>query len=200
MSEDPTITPPADPEPTPPAPAEDRTFKQEDVDRIVRDRLARQKAQFSDYEDLQAKASQFDELQQASKTELQKATERADAAEKAKKDFQERVTESLLRSAVVVEATKRDVDADVAVAMIDRGTIEFDDTGTPTNIASVMDSLLEAKPFLAGQTTTPKRSADLGARPGATAKQATRDELARMSDADYEQARKDGRLKAFGIG
>ena len=55
--------------------AEPQTFTQEDVNRIVAKRVAK----YSDYEDLKAKAAKFDEQVEASKSDLQKATERADA-------------------------------------------------------------------------------------------------------------------------
>lgn len=55
------------------------TFTQEDVDKIVQERLSRERAKYADYEDLKKKASAFDEAEEASKTELQKATERAAA-------------------------------------------------------------------------------------------------------------------------
>lgn len=51
---------------------------QEDLDRILGQRLAREKARYADYDDLKAKADQFTELENANKTELQKATERAE--------------------------------------------------------------------------------------------------------------------------
>jgi len=51
-----------------------KTFTQEDVDRIVAKRIAR----YSDYETLKGKAAKYDEQVEASKSELQKATERAD--------------------------------------------------------------------------------------------------------------------------
>jgi hypothetical protein len=46
---------------------------QADLDRIVAERVNRTKAQFKDYAELQAKAKKYDELDAASKTELQKA-------------------------------------------------------------------------------------------------------------------------------
>ena len=55
--------------------AEPQTFTQEDVNRIVAKRVAK----YSDYEALKEKAAKFDEQVEASKTDLQKATERADA-------------------------------------------------------------------------------------------------------------------------
>lgn len=58
-----------------------RTFTQEEVNAIVGKRLAEEKGKFADYDDLKAKASKFDELEEANKSELQKATERANALE-----------------------------------------------------------------------------------------------------------------------
>ena len=58
-----------------------RTFTQEELNAIVGKRLAEEKSKFSDYEDLKAKASKFDEMEEANKSELQKATERANALE-----------------------------------------------------------------------------------------------------------------------
>lgn len=58
---------------------EQKTFTQEELNAIVNDRLGRQKAKFADYDDLKAKAEKFDKLEEASKSELQKATEKATA-------------------------------------------------------------------------------------------------------------------------
>ena len=57
----------------------EKTFTQADVDKIVTDRLTRERAKYQDYEDLKSKAAKFDEIEEANKTELQKANERADA-------------------------------------------------------------------------------------------------------------------------
>lgn len=57
-------------------PAE-RTFSQADVDRIVADRLQRERQKYGDYDALKDKASKYDQMEEASKTELQKANERA---------------------------------------------------------------------------------------------------------------------------
>ena len=58
---------------------QERTFTQAELDRIVTERVRRESAKFSDYEEIKAKAAKFDEAEEANKTELQKATERADS-------------------------------------------------------------------------------------------------------------------------
>ena len=59
-------------EPTTPEP---QTFTQDDVNRIVAKRVAK----YADYDELKQKAAKFDEQVEAGKSELQKATEKADS-------------------------------------------------------------------------------------------------------------------------
>ena len=59
---------------------------QADLDRIIADRLSRERSKYADYGDLQKKAQAFDEAQEAAKTEQQKLADRAAAAEKALAD------------------------------------------------------------------------------------------------------------------
>lgn len=54
---------------TPPA-------SQEDLDRIIEARLARERSKFSGYDELKAKASKYDELEDAKKTDEQRSAER----------------------------------------------------------------------------------------------------------------------------
>lgn len=55
----------------------ERTFTQAEVNNIVADRLSRERTKYADYDDLKAKAAQFDAAQESGKTELQKANEKA---------------------------------------------------------------------------------------------------------------------------
>ena len=54
---------------------------QAELNKIIADRVARERAKFGDYGDLKSKAEKFDELNQASKTEQERLTERLAAAE-----------------------------------------------------------------------------------------------------------------------
>lgn len=56
---------------------ENKTFTQEDVNRIVSERLAREAEKYKDYESFKEKAAQFDAAEEANKTELQKAQDKA---------------------------------------------------------------------------------------------------------------------------
>ncbi len=71
------ITPPEVEETT----AGSKTFTQEDLDRIVAERLRRERDKHSDYDELKAKAGKLDELEAANKSELEKLNERLTATD-----------------------------------------------------------------------------------------------------------------------
>ena len=66
---------------TPTANEPERTFTQTELDAIVRDRLQRERNKYADYEAYKEKAEKYDAAEEAQKSELQKATERATALE-----------------------------------------------------------------------------------------------------------------------
>lgn len=88
-----------------------QSFTQADVDRIVSERLARQKAQFADYDDLKSKAEQFAALERASQTEHERALADAQTArEKAEKALSEQTAKygaQLVRAHVTAAAAGR---------------------------------------------------------------------------------------------
>lgn len=61
---------------------EEKTFTQAELNAIVQSRVGELTDKYKNYEELKEKAQKFDALEEESKTELQKATEKADALEK----------------------------------------------------------------------------------------------------------------------
>ena len=55
----------------------ERTFTQAEMNAIIADRLNRERTKYADYDTLKSKAAQFDAAEEASKSELQKANEKA---------------------------------------------------------------------------------------------------------------------------
>ncbi|MCW2785239.1 MAG: hypothetical protein JWP74_1756 [Marmoricola sp.] len=49
---------------------------QDDLNKVINERLTRERAKFADYKDLKTKAGEFDKLQQANQTEAEKAQAR----------------------------------------------------------------------------------------------------------------------------
>lgn len=60
---------------------QEQTFTQDELNKIVGERLAREREKFADYDVLKAKADKYDEATEAAKSELQKAQERASSLE-----------------------------------------------------------------------------------------------------------------------
>ncbi|ACF34068.1 scaffolding protein [Mycobacterium phage Leozinho] len=64
---------------------------QDEFDRIIQQRIARERSKFSDYDDLKSKAEELDKIREGEKTELQKLTEQLQSvssrAEKAERDL-----------------------------------------------------------------------------------------------------------------
>lgn len=58
---------------------EQRTFTQAEVDVIVGERLKRERGKYADYDALKEKADKLDAMEEANKTALEKATEKAAA-------------------------------------------------------------------------------------------------------------------------
>ena len=89
---------------------EGKTFTQAEVDRLIGERLSRERGKYADYADLKAKAEKYDEAQEAAKSELEKAR---DAAGKAQAEL----------DALKAEAQRRD--------LVDKVS---SDTGIPANL------------------------------------------------------------------
>jgi hypothetical protein len=57
-----------------------QTFTQADVDRVIAERLARERAKFAGFDELKTKAAELDQIKESAKTELQKANDALAAA------------------------------------------------------------------------------------------------------------------------
>lgn len=127
---------------------------QDALDRIVGERLARERAKFGDYDSLKDKAAKFDELDAKSKTELEKAQKAhadavtwSSAVEGSLKS--ERIENAVLRAA----GAKQIVDPDAAARLIDTSALEYDEVGKPKNVDALLDALVKDKPYLKSGTT-----------------------------------------------
>ena len=83
--------------------AEQQTFTQDELNKIVGERLARERDKYSDYDELKKKAAAFDEAQEAQKSELQKAQDRALALEAELNGLKKRDEARTVRETVATE-------------------------------------------------------------------------------------------------
>lgn len=150
------------------APAEEqtpepKTYTQEDFDRIVGKVRSEERQKFQDYDDLKKKASEYDAIAEAQKSDLEKTQERLAKKEQELAEIRERHQQAVVSSAIAsVAARKGAVDPDAVVRLIERDDIEFDGEGNPANTEDLVDALLSEKPYLVGKQPTP--SYDGGAR------------------------------------
>lgn len=99
---------------------------QEEFDARLKDRLARERAKFSDYETLKHKAEKHDEAEEANKSELTKAQDEKakadDETAKAKAERDEAKADAL-RLRVAIKHNVSDEDADLFLTGTDEATL-----------------------------------------------------------------------------
>lgn len=150
-----------------------KKFSQADIDRIVQDRLARAKSKPpADYDDLKARAAKLDELEAASKSDLQKAQEAQRKADERAAAAEARANETARRHAIEREAGKQKAaDPDDVFAVLQttakyRDMVTMSDDGQVTGVEEAVKAILADKPHLVGKTSTPTGDGDGGSRGG----------------------------------
>lgn len=105
----------AEPTQSQPAGGSERTFTQEDLNRLIGEARIKERSKFEGFEELKAKADQYDALAERDKTETQKAIERAEKAEREASALKA----AKARAEAISEAAKASgVDADLLSRMV----------------------------------------------------------------------------------
>lgn len=116
----------------------ERTFSQEDVDRIVSERIKREREKFSDYNTLKQQVEEFNATLERAKTEAVKEAQAEFAKEKAV-------------SAIALEAKGRFADTEDALLNLRERVNDFiteEGTVNTEAVTAAVDNLLENKPHL----------------------------------------------------
>jgi hypothetical protein len=146
-----------------------KSFTQDDVDRIVKDRVAREQSKFAGFDDLKTKAAEYDRLQEEQKSEIEKATGRAakEASDKASAEADARWASRIIRTEVKAAAAGKLADPEDATRFIDLAQFKLGNDGEVDTkaIAKAVDELVKEKPYLAvNGTRTGRQNHDAGAR------------------------------------
>lgn len=123
---------------------------QEELDRRVGDRLARERAKFADYDDLKAKAAKFDEVDQASKTELQKLQDGINERDAKIAGLPGEIRQQAIRFAS--EATRAGF-LDPEDALLNLSDVDLSDNDA---VKAALADLAERKPHLVREAPKPK--------------------------------------------
>lgn len=198
--DEPVVEEPATPTvPTPtPTPAEDKLLPTSEVERIVKDRLARdRKDRPSDDEiaELRQKAAAHDQAAEASKTELEKSETARQKAEKLAADTLQVANDRLKTAEAKAELAKAGVtNVDGALRALDKTGLTVEDDGTVSGVEEAVKSLLEAVPEFVGKAGGAK-PVDQGARgTGTKDGQVTAAQLETMSAEEITKATAEGRM------
>jgi|TARA_R110002110_G_scaffold27587_2_gene100024 phage I-like protein len=163
--EDAPQAPPAEVEPTTaePSTAPERTFTQEEVNRMQAQTRRDERGKFSDYGDLKARAAKADELEQAQLSDTQKLEARAIEAERKAVEAQEQIASAMIASEVKIRASALGViDPDAAYLLLDRSNVRYDAADGVSGVDDALASLLDAKPYLKGTNRTPNINPESG--------------------------------------
>ncbi len=144
-----------------------KTFTQAELDQIIKDRLDREREKYKDFDALKSKAAEFDKLQDANKSELEKAQETARKAEEKGAAALSAANERLVRAEVKLIASQMGIiDPDAALALMDRSAVKVNDAGEVEGVKAALDKLVKDKAYLLGQNSGSGTSATNGARGG----------------------------------
>ena len=122
---------------------------QEELNRIVGERLARERAKYSDYEDLRAAKAEYDKVLEAAKTEQERAVEAArnEGKTEALTTANARLVSAEAR-ALAAEAKFRNPALAVKAISLDGITVSDDGTVDEKAIRDRLKELSDAEPYL----------------------------------------------------
>ncbi len=129
----------------------DKLFTQAELDRIIQDRLARERSKYADYEDLKQGAQKQKTAEEAQKSELQKLQEKVEANDKLMRDLRAERDRERMRTAVFAEAGRKGVPAErleAASKLLDSSKVRFEEDGTLSGVTEAVVEMLAANPFL----------------------------------------------------
>ncbi len=147
----------------------EKTFTQADVDRIAGERAAREKARYSDYSDLKAKADKLAQIEAANATETEKAVKAA--REEGRAEVLTAANSRLLNAearALAAEARARN--PVIAVKSLDLSGVKVADDGTVDSAAikAAIAELQKTDAYLFGDPPVVNPNMDGGVRPNAS--------------------------------
>jgi hypothetical protein len=187
---------------------ETKTFTQAELDKIVADRIAREKKKlekYADYDDVKTKLSEFEKFEEERKKAEMTVQERLEAekaeAEKRAQESEERANKALeaankrlLKSEFRLLAKELGVRKDAlddAFVLADLSTVEVDEEGNVQGVQEALESLKKAKAYLFGGTDF----ADPSPGQHEPKREATQDQAKRKLEELAQKAKKTGRIE-----
>lgn len=185
-----------------------KTFTQDEIDKIVADRIARERKKlekFADYDDLKTKLSEYTKAEEERKRAEMTETERLQAeldelkriaqeAEETKSKTLESANKRLIKSEFKILAKDLGVRKDAlddAFVLADMTGVEIDDEGNVKGVQEAIESLKKAKAYLFGVT----EYADPSPGQHETKRDAPQEQAKRKLQELADKAKKTGRIE-----
>ena len=176
-----------------------KTFTQEEMNAIIKDRLDRERDKhkkeladkYGDYDTLKDAASKWQQAQDEKKSDLEKMQEALSGKDQSISELHARLeaveqerTDALIRAKVVAAAVVKEFkDPEDAYRLIDLSKLSLEEDGVK-GIGEALDTLAEAKPYLLRSTestmTTPQAAKIPTTNPARGGKQGETDEQRRQ--------------------
>lgn len=178
-----------------------KTYTQDEINDIVTKRLERERKKYADYDELKAKAKEYeDKLEEQRLAEL---SEKEFAEEQAKKFEAElndlktqlaakenAIREQAIKNEFIKVATSANIiDIDAAIALSDLSKVTIEDDGAVVGVDEAIKALVEHKPYLVAK----KQTQPIGQATNAGGPQTDKTAEQLLADA-AEKARKSGTM------
>jgi hypothetical protein len=195
--------PPAEPaapaEPSAPAPKPyTPPASQEELDRIIDRRLIAERRKYADYDQLKQRAGRLDEIEESQKTETERLRGTAQKANLERDQALARAEDTLIRAAIVSEASKLGaVDPQAVAALLPRTGIIVDGNEVD-GVEEAVKQLLIEKPYLR-RAGAPRAGAEIAATtsPRVFKRSQLRDAAFYQANrAEIDKAQREGRIQA----
>ena len=132
------------------------TYTQEQVNQMMGKTRREERGKFSDYGTLKDRAAKADELEQAQLTEKERLEARVEQAEKQAQAADQRIAETLISTAIQVQAGQMGVvDPEAASLLIDRSNVRYSAENGVSGVEDALTQLLESKPYLKPTNRSP---------------------------------------------
>ena len=170
------------------ADAAQRTFSQDEVNRLQGQARRDERAKYGDYQQLKERAHRADELEAAQLSDAEKMEARAVDAERRAADAQAQIASTMIAAEVKVRAGQMGiVDPDAAFLLLDKSSVSYDASAGVSGVDYALTQLLEAKPCLKGGNRTPNINPEGGAAVPVIRLTDEQREMARMMGMNEEE-------------
>ena len=167
-------------EETPTLPAWTPPASPDEFNKIIQDRIARERAKYADYDELKKAAAELDKLRDLEKTELQRSQEEAEAARKEADMLRVQARNAAVYGAVKAAAAANNaVNPDQVLRLIDTSDVTVAEDGS-VDIGSRVSDFLAENPHLVRSGTPHVAAAPGTSTQNPVARVMTMEEIARL--------------------